>query len=500
MARKIRFPLKMTNGTEVRTIEGLRANFDLTAVLGYYADGKLVTWLRDRYLDSEADKIEALDKDSKSFQSDLCAALGVEIPADLGEADGEYDEGFIKRRNEKRRLLGEITEDEQILCNVDSTAFNQDDLYEIYDNEKKEIYLCRGEFDIALSVKNVTYFGVADPVIKLRDGDKSDYEKNNIKFVNCGLDPEISPKENSGDLSNDFNDNIELKKLEENAELGNIKAQFLLAERYYNGTDGVEKDYLTACMWYTKAAEQGDPDAQNMLGLCYFHSRGVVQDRETAVKWFQKAAEQGSFRANNNLGNCYFNGNGVPQNYVKAFGHYLKAAETGYDIAQYNLGKCLLISSEAYSVAQRMKGGSSGKGNAEIWFTAAADQGYAPAMMKLAELYLGKSLGETNVFKAMEYLTKAAEKGNTEAWMKLAEIYIDGEHINRNEVKAVEFLTKAAEKNNVEAQLRLGEIYSKGFGKIAMDKNSAEKWYRKAAESGNKEAQNRLEKLKEKMS
>ncbi len=91
MARKIRFPLKMTNGTEVRTIEELRAYFDLTAVLGYYADGKLVTWLRDRYLDSEADKIEALVKDSKSFQNDLCAALGVEAPSGPDEAGGEFD-------------------------------------------------------------------------------------------------------------------------------------------------------------------------------------------------------------------------------------------------------------------------------------------------------------------------------------------------------------------------------------------------------------------------
>ena len=54
MARKIRFPLKMTNSTEVRTIEELRANFDLTAVLGYYADGKLVDWLRDRYFENES--------------------------------------------------------------------------------------------------------------------------------------------------------------------------------------------------------------------------------------------------------------------------------------------------------------------------------------------------------------------------------------------------------------------------------------------------------------
>ncbi len=47
MARKIRFPLRMKNGAEVRTLEELRENFDLESVLGYYTDGKLQTWLAD---------------------------------------------------------------------------------------------------------------------------------------------------------------------------------------------------------------------------------------------------------------------------------------------------------------------------------------------------------------------------------------------------------------------------------------------------------------------
>ena len=53
MAKKIRFPLNM-NGTDVRTIEELREYFDLESVLGYFANGKLVTWLKDRYYDNES--------------------------------------------------------------------------------------------------------------------------------------------------------------------------------------------------------------------------------------------------------------------------------------------------------------------------------------------------------------------------------------------------------------------------------------------------------------
>ena len=34
MARKIRFPIKMKNGAEVRTLDELKENFDLESVLG----------------------------------------------------------------------------------------------------------------------------------------------------------------------------------------------------------------------------------------------------------------------------------------------------------------------------------------------------------------------------------------------------------------------------------------------------------------------------------
>ena len=61
MAKKIRFPLEMENGVEVRSIEELRNNFSISKVLGYIYDGKLVTWLRDRYANDIADLLDELD-------------------------------------------------------------------------------------------------------------------------------------------------------------------------------------------------------------------------------------------------------------------------------------------------------------------------------------------------------------------------------------------------------------------------------------------------------
>ena len=39
MARKIKFPLKMADGAEVRTLDELKEHFDVESVVGYFSDG-----------------------------------------------------------------------------------------------------------------------------------------------------------------------------------------------------------------------------------------------------------------------------------------------------------------------------------------------------------------------------------------------------------------------------------------------------------------------------
>ena len=56
MAKKFRFPLEMENGVEVRSIEELKENFSLAKILIYLSNGKLLTWLRDRYIDDIANR------------------------------------------------------------------------------------------------------------------------------------------------------------------------------------------------------------------------------------------------------------------------------------------------------------------------------------------------------------------------------------------------------------------------------------------------------------
>ena len=97
------------------------------------------------------------------------------------------------------------------------------------------------------------------------------------------------------------------------AEQGNAGAQNNLGLMYYNG-QGVAQDYAKAVELFTKAAEQGDAVAQNNLGNIYkngtpIYSKtvvvnadgsktenviGIAKDHKKAIYWYTKAAEQGN--------------------------------------------------------------------------------------------------------------------------------------------------------------------------------------------------------------
>ena len=55
----------------------------------------------------------------------------------------------------------------------------------------------------------------------------------------------------------------------------------------------MKKDYGEALKWYQKAADQGNSDAQFILGFMYSKGDGVKKDYGEALKWCQKAADQG---------------------------------------------------------------------------------------------------------------------------------------------------------------------------------------------------------------
>jgi len=72
-----------------------------------------------------------------------------------------------------------------------------------------------------------------------------------------------------------------------------------------NGS-GLLEDWPEAIARSRSAAEEGDPSAQNILGMRFASGRGVLRSSEEARQWFQRAAEQGEADAQFNLGNLFY--------------------------------------------------------------------------------------------------------------------------------------------------------------------------------------------------
>ena len=99
-----------------------------------------------------------------------------------------------------------------------------------------------------------------------------------------------------------------------------------------------KQDYTAALRLFRPLADQGDADAQTMLGFMYQHGLGVPQDYAQAVKWYRLAADRGYARAQDFLGFMYDTGFGVSRDYAQAVQWYRLAADQANPSAQFHLG------------------------------------------------------------------------------------------------------------------------------------------------------------------
>ena len=140
------------------------------------------------------------------------------------------------------------------------------------------------------------------------------------------------------------------------AEGGQVNAQNNLGLLYEDGK-GVKKDLAEAVKWYRKAADNGECNAMFNLGSMYMNGEGVKHDKYEAFKWYMKAAENGNINAYYNVGHMYYNGYGVNKDYVKAAEYYRKAADRGISNAQISLGVMYFVGegvSKNYDEAYRL--------------------------------------------------------------------------------------------------------------------------------------------------
>lgn len=75
------------------------------------------------------------------------------------------------------------------------------------------------------------------------------------------------------------------------------------------------RDYASALLEWLPLAEDGQLDAQHMVGLLYHNG---FKSNEMAFHWVSRAAKQGYALSQSYLADMYSRGQGIPQDYVTA--------------------------------------------------------------------------------------------------------------------------------------------------------------------------------------
>lgn len=490
MKKKIKLPLEMADGVKVRTLDELKDNWSLEKVVENYLNGRLATWLNDRYYTELAEQVNALEEvqDNTALQKELCRIFDVDF-----EDEEDIDVDAVNERNRKLDVLRQHTADDAVLKNVDSVAFDQEELGDILDAGENIIYLFNNTFSIPLSVKNKKYIGIGKAECIIHSKDVVDFAELGIEFENVVFDEkyrkieeEKSPSKfhDEGDKlydNKEYEKAIELYK--KAAALGHIGVLNRLGFMYGHG-EGVEQSDTEAVKWYRKGAEAGDDWAIFNLGYMYEKGRGVAQSDTEAVKWYRKGTEAGNANAMNNLGLMYQNGKGVEQNYNKAIELYKKSIDAGNGVAANNLG----------NIYYNGKGVERNYEEAVKWYRKGAELGASSATSNVGHCYRWGKGVTRDYAEAIKWLRKAAEMEDSWAMNVLGNMYLNGEGVNVNNDEALKWFRKSAELGNYDAIANVGYMYNWGKG-VAQNEEEAKKWYKKAADGGNAWAMNRLGEL-----
>lgn len=123
------------------------------------------------------------------------------------------------------------------------------------------------------------------------------------------------------------------------AQYGYAPSQFKLGQAYENGLLNCPVDPRRSIAWYSKAAEQGEVEAEFALSGWYLTgAEGILpQNDNEAYLWARKAADKGYAKAEYAVGYYTETGTGTKQDLEEAKKWYMRAAAQNYTRAMQRL-------------------------------------------------------------------------------------------------------------------------------------------------------------------
>jgi len=233
-----------------------------------------------------------------------------------------------------------------------------------------------------------------------------------------------------------------------------ILALSMSLSTFANAEDTVSFSNVSAGIFrfQVKLAEQGNPEAQYIVGEMYEKGSGVTKNKTKALHWFEKSAAQGHKKSGYKLLYLEIQSNGLNDFTKTQLGALRKEAASGNEDAQYYLGKM-------YAAGVGMP---KSLNNALTWLNKATFNGIAEAEHEaiaveeeldvIREQQASKraaALAETQKRKAEEDRAKAA-------WIK-KDKQRKAESAKRQSTKNADAQRAAAQRKRVEQERRLLE-------------------------------------------
>src|ERR1700728_64111 len=262
-----------------------------------------------------------------------------------------------------------------------------------------------------------------------------------------------------------------------------VEKEIKLGNAYLSG-HGVGKDEKQAAYWFERAAEAGNPWAEQQIGFFYQAGIGVPADESRAVHWYQLAAAGGLVSAKTNLGVAYLWGNGVPMDKRLAVQLFREAANQGDGHAATYLGNLyylggvlerdVAVAEHWYMAGARMHDPVAAFGvgtmysigdrahdfaKAAAWLRRSVAGGYVPAIHSLALLLENHPELAGSSHEAMSLFEEASAYGQWRSSEALGFVYRDGVSAPRDPKAAYYYFQLAvlqgADRAKVEPSTRL---------------------------------------------
>ncbi len=216
--------------------------------------------------------------------------------------------------------------------------------------------------------------------------------------------------------------------LEAEARAGDAASAFALATLYQNG-DGIDRNAALAASWFRRAADGGHAEAAYRLGEAYRVGVGVPKSAADAIKWHTTAAGRGNMDAAYVLGRIYRLGEGVRRDYTEATKWLEMAADKGHAPSLHDMGR-LYLSGIGVKQDRQL---------ARRTFETAAALRFTPAVHDLAIL----DLEDGRDGDAVRRLIAAADRGYGPSQLRLAQLLMEGTRTPRDPVEAYKWASLA---------------------------------------------------------